>query len=191
MRLVHSLLLAGAAIAGLAILAPSIAGETHRLSIPLPGGGVETIEYSGPVAPRVAFHPVMLRPVADPWADGLWSAGFAMPSFAAFDRIAAEMDAHMDAMMRQTEIMARNSQPLGSAVLKDMPPGTTSFSIVSQSSGNGVCTQVTRVTRGAGDAKPQVVSETSGDCGAVQAGASGLTPINYQGPAAGPRHPPL
>jgi len=36
---------------------------------------------------------------------------------------------------------------------------------VSETTSNGVCTHVTRITQGAGDAKPQVVSNTSGNCG--------------------------
>jgi hypothetical protein len=171
MRIAHSLLLAGAAVAGLTILAPSMAHEynTHRLRIHLPGGGVETIEYSGAVAPRVTFHPIAV-PVAEPWF-----VGFDLPSFAAFDRIAAEMDAQMDAMMRQAALLTRlpQGQPLNQAVLQNLPPGTTSFSMVSETTGNGVCTHVTRVTRGANDAKPQVVSQTSGDCGP---GANNVAP---------------
>lgn len=193
MRLLPSLLLAGAAVAGLAVLAPTVAREldTHRLTIHLPGGGVETIEYSGKIAPRVAFQPVMVHPIADPWADDFfWPAGFGMPSFAAFDRIAAEMSARMDSMMRQAELLSRlpQGQPLDQAVLKDLPAGATSFSYVATSTGNGVCTHVTRITRGADDAKPQVVSQTSGDCGtqAPHAGPtqSGLKQASYPMPAA-------
>jgi hypothetical protein len=190
MRLVHSLLLAGAAVAGLAILAPSMAGEIHRLNIALPGGGMETIEYSGTVAPRVTFQPRMVS-FADPWAESFWPAGFGVPSFAAFDRIAAEMDAQMNAMMRQAELLTRLPQDrqLSQAVLNQLPAGTTSFSIVSRSTGNGVCTHVTRITRGSNDVKPQVVSEVSGDCGAggrhaVSPGVSSdIRQINYLSPA--------
>ena len=195
MRLLSSFLLAGAAVAGLAVLAPTVAREldTHRLTVHLPGGGVETIEYSGKVAPRVTFQPVMVpaRTVFDPWADSFWPVGFGMPSFAAFDRMAAEMDAHMNAMMRQAELLTRlpQGQPLDQAVLKDLPPGTTSFSYVATSSGNGVCTHVTRVTRGADDAKPQVVSQTSGDCGSGSTAPGATAPsdlkqANYHGSAA-------
>jgi hypothetical protein len=56
------------------------------------------------------------------------------------------------------------SDGLRSAVMQDLPPGT-SFSMVSETTSNGVCTHVTRITQGAGDAKPQVVSNTSGNCG--------------------------
>lgn len=193
MRLLPSFLLAGAAVAGLAVVAPTVARElnTHLMTVHLPGGGVETIEYSGNVVPHVSFKPVMVHRVADPWADDFfWPVGFGMPSFAAFDSIAAQMNAQMNAMMRQAELLTRlpQNQPLSRAVLDNLPAGTTSFSYVATSTGNGVCTHVTRVTRGKDDAKPQVVSQTSGDCGATShAPAQPLGPaqsdvkqINYQ-----------
>ena len=180
MRILTSLLLAGAAMAGVAVLAPTMAREleSHHLTIRLPGGGMETIEYTGNVAPHVVFHPLM-TPIADPLA---WPAGFELPSFAAFDRMAAEMDRQMDAMMRQAEIMTRLPQngALNRAVLENLSPGT-SYSIVSQSFGNGVCTQTTQVTQRAGDAKPQVVSYTSGSCGKMPGNPpqTDLKQINY------------
>jgi len=192
MRILPSLLLAGVAVAGLGLAAPTLARELdlHRLTVHLPGGGVETIEYTGKAVPRMIVHPMMVQRIADPWAgDFFWPAGFDMPSFADFDRIAARMDAQMAAMMRQAELLTRlpQGQVLNQAVLKDLPPGTTSFSYVSTSTGNGVCTQVTRITRGADDAKPQVVSQTSGDCGPAAQGAVSNQPdlkhVNYHAPA--------
>jgi len=126
--------------------------------------------------------------VFDPWADSFWPAAFAMPSFATFDRLAAEMDARMNAMMRQADLLSRlpQGQALDQAVIKDLPQGATSFSIVSSS--NGVCTHVTQIMRGANDAKPQVVSQTSGDCGTSShaAAPTDVKQINYQAPAAKP-----
>ena len=186
MRLLPSLLLAGAAVAGLAVLAPTVARELdrHRLTIQVPGGGVETIEYSGKVTPKVSFQAI---PVAGNFADpGAISWAFAPPSFAALDRISAEMDRQMDAMMSQAEMLQRLPQGgLDHAVLNGLPLGT-SFSMVSQSFSNGACTQMTRITQSAGDAKPQVVSQTSGNCGqaqhAVQPAGSGLKQANYPAP---------
>jgi hypothetical protein len=162
--------------------------QTHRLSIALPGGGMETVEYSGNVAPRVVFHPVMV-PLPDAFAPLAWPAGFGLPSFAAFDRVAAEMDAQMNAMMRQAALLSRlpKGQPLSEAVLKDLPAGATSFSMVSETTSNGVCTHVTRITHGVGDAKPRVVSQTSGDCGQGAHDAapaqSGLKQVDFHAPA--------
>jgi hypothetical protein len=49
------------------------------------------------------------------------------------------------------------------AVLHQQASGT-GFSMVSQSFSNGVCTHVTRITQIGADAKPQVVSQSLGDC---------------------------
>ena len=165
MRSLKPLWIAGAAVAGLAVLAPAVARElnTHHMTVPMPGGGVATIEYSGNVAPKVSFLAVAGPQRADPFA---WPAAFDMPSFAALDRMAADMDRQMNVMLRRAEMLSRLPQDDGlrSAVMQDLPHGT-SFSMVSETSSNGVCTHVTRITQGAGDAKPQVVSNTSGNCG--------------------------
>src|SRR5581483_7643855 len=94
MHSLKSLLIAGAAIAGLAVLAPAVARElnTHHMTVPVPGGGVATIEYSGNIAPKVSFRPVAGPQLVDPFA---WSAAFDFPSFAALDHMAADMDRQM------------------------------------------------------------------------------------------------
>ena len=180
MKITTSLIIAGATVIGLAGLAPTLAREldAHTVTVRVPGGGVETIEYSGKVAPKVSFQAIPISgPVATPYI-GFMPIGF--PSFAALDRISAAMDRQMDAMLHQAEMMAAmpQTQSLYNATLKDLPQGATTFSIVSESSGNGVCTHVTRITQGAGDAKPQVVSQTSGNCGADEHGARPATATN-------------
>ncbi|HEY8255195.1 MAG TPA: hypothetical protein VIG39_11165 [Rhizomicrobium sp.] len=145
-----------------------------------------TIEYSGDVAPKVRFLPIAGPRLADPFA---WSAAFDMPSFAALDRMAADMDRQMNVMMHRAEMLSRLPQDnsLRSAVMQDLPRGT-SFSMVSETSSNGVCTHVTRIIQGAGDAKPQVVSNSSGNCGEKPAPADssdpGLKRINGYVPVA-------
>ena len=197
MHSLKPLLIAGAAIAGLAVLAPAVARElnTHHMTVPVPGGGVAIIEYSGNVAPKISFRPIAGPQLADPFA---WSAAFDLPSFAALDRMAADMDQQMNVMMHRAEMLSRLPQDDGlrSAVMHDLPPGT-SFSMVSETTSNGVCTHVTRITQGAGDAKPQVVSNTSGNCGerpSAALPASGdpnLTRINGDMPAAPAPHSAL
>jgi hypothetical protein len=193
MHSLKPLLIAGAAIAGLAVLAPAVARElnTHHMTVAVPGGGVATIEYSGNVAPKVTFRPVATAALADPFA---WTAAFDMPSFAALDRIAADMDRQMNIMLHRAEMLSRLPQDdsLRSAVMHDLPPGITSFSMIETSTGNGVCTKVTRITQGAADAKPQVVSQTSG-CGESAGAAPSANPdlkhANYPAPAVSePRH---
>jgi hypothetical protein len=190
MRISTSLIIAGAAVIGLAGLAPTIARELdrHTVTVQLPGGGTETIEYSGKVAPKIHFRsnpifgPVDASPVA------FTPMGF--PSFAALDQISAQMDRQMALMMHQAQMMAAmpQNQPLFRATLNDVPQGAT-FSMVSESSSNGVCTHVTRITRGVGDAKPQMVSQTSGDCGQDAHSAAtdpDMKQINYRAPTLHP-----
>jgi hypothetical protein len=187
MHLVKSLLLAGGAVAGLGLLAPVLADEwnSHRLTVRLPGGGVETIEYSGNAIPRLILQPAPWQPFNMAWS-GFPLAG---PSFADLDRMMADMDRQMAVMMRQADVMTRLPQgpALNQAVLEGLPPGTTSFSMVQTSTGNGVCTRVTRITQGAQDARPQVVSQTSG-CGESVGEAAppkvDIRQINYRLPDA-------
>ncbi|HEX4028394.1 MAG TPA: hypothetical protein VHX18_12310 [Rhizomicrobium sp.] len=193
MRIPTSLIIAGATVIGLAGLAPTLAREldTHTVTVRVPGGGVETIEYTGKIAPTVSFQRI---PVSGP-VDGSFVAfapiGF--PSFTALDRISAEMDQQMNAMMHQAQMLVAmpQNQSLYNATLNGVPQGATSFSIVSETSSNGVCTHVTRITQAAGDAKPQMVSQTSGDCGqgahsAAPATDPGMKQIDYRAPAAHP-----
>jgi len=165
MHSLKPLLLAGAAIAGLAILAPAVARElnTHQMTVPVPGGGIATIEYSGNVAPKVSFRPIAGPQLVDPFA---WPTAFGMPSFAALDRMADDMDRQMSVMLHRAQMLSRLPQgdDLHSAEMHALPPGT-SFSMVSETSSNGVCTHVTRITQGSADTKPQVVSNTTGNCG--------------------------
>ena len=94
-------------------------------------------------------------------------------------------------MMHRAEMLSRLPQDnsLTQAVMRDLPRGT-SFSMVSETSSNGVCTQVTRIIQGASDAKPQVVSNTSGNCGEkssaapAASGDPGLKRINGYVPVA-------
>ncbi|HSS14340.1 MAG TPA: hypothetical protein VLL04_10620 [Rhizomicrobium sp.] len=169
MRIPTSLIIAGAAMFGLAGLAPTVAREfdTHTMTVRVPGGGVATIEYAGKVAPKVSFQAV---PVAGPWADP-FIAQRDFPSFAALDRISAAMDQQIDAMMDQMRAAAPGNLPLYHATLGAPPRGTTAFSIVSET--DGACTHVTRITRTADEIKPQIVSQTSGDCSAASHGLSG------------------
>jgi hypothetical protein len=188
MRISTSLILAGATVIGLAGLAPTVAREldTHTVTVRVPGGGVETIEYAGKVAPKVSFQAIPVSGPVDAPFIAFTPMGF--PSFAALDRISAVMDQQMNAMMHQAQLMVAMPQDqLRNAVMRGVPQGATSFSMVSETSGNGVCTHVTRITQRAGDARPQVVSQTSGDCGraahsAVPANDPNVKEINFHAP---------
>lgn len=165
MRKIHAALVAGAvvvglgAVAGLAAFAPSLIGPNHELILQLPGGGSETIAYSG-TAPKVTFHPERFT--------AFWPAlsyNWMMPSFMAFDPFIADMNRHLD-MLATTPLLIPSApdQPLSTAAFSNFPTGT-SYSMVSETIGNGVCTRFTQITKAAGDAKPKVVSQNTCNCG--------------------------
>lgn len=172
MRLIHASLLLGAAVLGLGALALPAAGKNpaiHEMTIQLPGGGTETIHYTGSAAPKVTF-------VQSPF-DVTWAAPVAFgfePSFGALDRIAADMDRQMDAFWRQAQTIARLSpdSSLTEASLPQLTPGGSAYSFVSESFGNNVCTRMTEITSSPDGGKPKVVSRTSGKCDASPTGAS-------------------
>ncbi|HEY4040907.1 MAG TPA: hypothetical protein VGM32_03580 [Rhodopila sp.] len=150
----RSLLAAGAALPVAAAVAPALAVDSrvHIVTVPLPGGGVEQIQYTGDVAPRVVMVPSA--------AAGLGPM-MALDPFATLERISALMDQQAAAMLRQVEeLPGMASQTPG------LPPGASGYSFVSTMSGNGVCTRSVRITYNGGNAAPKVVSSSSGNCGA-------------------------
>jgi len=183
MRKIRTALLTGAVIVGIgavaAALAPSLAhskATTHELTLLLPDGGTETIAYTGSAVPKVTFHQT-----ATVWP-APFSASWMMPSFVALDPVIAGMERQFDMLANLPLLMPQvPGQPLTAAALGKLPPGT-SYSIVSQTAGNGVCTRFTQITKAAGDAKPKIVSQSSGDCetGSHSAGHAGQTAINLR-----------
>lgn len=168
MRKTHAALLAGAvvvglgAVVGLAAFAPSLTGQnSHTLTLQLPGGGTETIAYSGKVVPKVTFQPERVAAFMPAPFDS-WM----MPSFIAFDPFFADMNRDLD-MLVNTPLLIPSAvdQPLNAAAFSNLPPGT-SYSMVSETIGNGICTHFTQITKAAGDAKPKIVSQNTGNCGA-------------------------
>ena len=170
MRLIHASLLVGAAVLGLGAFALPAVGKDpapHEITIQLPGGGTETIRYTGHVAPKVRFDGT---PFAIAWlAPTAFDFG---PSFAAFDQVAADLDRQMSALWRQAQTMANwpANGGLSQAGLANLGPGTSAYTVVSQSFGNKVCTRVTEVTSSPNGGKPKVVSRTSGNCDGRPAG---------------------
>jgi hypothetical protein len=150
----RSVLAAAAAIVAASAVVPAMAedGQVHVLTVQLPGGGIEQIRYTGDVPPRVAFVPTPAM---------VGTREMAADPFAALERIFAIMDRQADAMLRQVQSMVGG--PAG--MLPGLPPGANGYSFVSTMSGSGVCMRSVRITYSNGNATPQVVSSTSGDCG--------------------------
>ncbi len=152
MRVSFRSMLAGtAAILAVGVVTPAMAGDgrVHVLTLQLPGGGVEQIQYTGDVAPRVVLMPTS-RMVAMPMMD--------VDPFATLNRISAMMDQQAAAMLREVE-------SLQGGMLTGLPRGANGYSFVSTMSGSGVCTRSVRITYNGGNAPPQMVSSSSGDCG--------------------------
>jgi len=167
--------LVGAAVLGLGAFALPTSGKepaTHEMTIQLPGGGTETIRYTGDVAPKVSF---LAAPFAVVWPNPV-AFGFG-PSFATLDRIAADMDRQVDSFWRQAQTMATwsGNGDLSQAALQNLAPGSSAYSVVSQSFGDKICTRMTQITSLPNGGKSKVVSRTTGNCDASPTGA-GIAP---------------
>lgn len=172
MRRLHKLLLAGAAAAAGSAIALAGFGEAsadpkpavHHLSVFVPGYGIERIDYTGAVAPRVVMQPTAMPVFASPFAN--------------FDRVFAQMDAMQAAMDRQMAAsLARAPMGANGVTLASLPPGTQSYSVVTTMVGNKVCTHTVQYLAGANGAKPQTISNTSGDCDGVAAPSGSASAI--------------
>ena len=133
-------LLAGIACVGLAgapALAADQASQSHEMTIQLPGGGTTRIFYTGDVAPKVTIGP---GATTTGWPAPV---GFGSdPAFARMERMSAEMNRRMDAMMHQVQAMSlapfANMPQLNGAAFRNLPAGGQSYSFVSTSNGSGV-----------------------------------------------------
>ena len=178
MRNLPTVLLGVAAIGLIGAVAYAAdAPQTHVLTIPLPGGGVEQIRYTGGVAPKV----VVQQPSP---AAAAWAAQFGADSpFAMLDRIQAEMDREIAAIL-QRSIAVRAAPAMSAGQLRaragNAPAGARSYSVVSTFSGGHECTQSVEVTSQGPGQPPKVVRQSSGDCGAAQP----ATPAAPAAPAA-------
>jgi hypothetical protein len=171
MKSVKPLLLAGlasVAVAGYAGFAHAGTPDVKTMTVQLPGGGIEEIEYTGTVAPQVILAPALpadaaLMPMAPP--------GDMTDPFAALEQLSAEMDQQAAAMINAANAMAADamgpSGPLVPAGFAQMPPSSTGFSFVSSVSGGGqgACMQSLEITSMGNGQAPRVVSHSSGNCG--------------------------
>ncbi len=163
----RSLALAGVAalaVAGFGGLAEACshnaaeAADAHVMSVRLPGGGVEQVQYTGNVAPEVVVLP-----------DDSLPAFFGPDSpFALLDRISAQMERQADALFRQVETMAALPMlapgQVTEASFANLPPGVHGYFYSATLSGNGGCVHSMQMTSMGKGQKPRVVSETSGNC---------------------------
>jgi hypothetical protein len=183
-------ILASTLLAGVASMALAGTVAAHTLTVQLPDGSTEHIDYAGDVAPQVSFVPATPQTTAPQTID--WAFGPNSP-FALMQRISAQMDRDADAMMHQMQQIA--AQPLagpGQPIQIDMtklPPGTQSYSFVSTLSPSGVCSQSTEIIAKGPGQKPQVIRHSSGNCAAIASGATISIAAPDQTPAIQPAQP--
>jgi len=180
MRKVRGAVLAGViavAAIGTAVVAANHEGRVMKVA--MPDGSVARIEYFGDIAPKVTVAPAgALMPVAMFEPEDL-------APFAAFDKIAAQMDRDFEAMIQQAA--ALQARPftydgkLDMAAFGKLPAGTMHYSFVSTTTGNGTCSRSVEMTSVGANQQPKVVQTSSGDC----KGMPNLTPATAA-PAAEP-----
>ncbi len=173
-------MLAGAASFALVAIMPAAAaadGQTHTLTLQLPTGDIERIEYTGDVAPQVVVSPPPA--VATPpalMAAPMWDQSFAA-SYARLAHMAAILNAQEAA---QEAVMARiAASALPATMLEALPAGGVTY--ISTYVSDGACTRTTQITYGGDGMAPRTMSDTSGDCGAAPAARA---PTQVRQPAA-------
>ena len=160
MRNGKTFVLSGAAALALAGCAGLwLAQPLHSLLVPSPYGGVAQIRYAGDIPPRVAFAPplaVESFPAASP--------------FMALDRISAQMDLEMAALMDGAMVPPAPLGPDGmlNVDVRGLPPGAREYSYVSTVGRDGnYCSRSVEITRSGPDGRPYVVTHQSGECRAI------------------------
>jgi len=160
MRPMTTLLLAGAAIAGvtglaLAAGAPPANNAVHEMTVQLPNGSVAHIRYTGDVAPKLNF----IQGPQSPFAAAAFGGSSPFDEIA---RMQALMDRQMAAVMLQARLMQRAamSDPLFHARLNSAGNGTNFAS-----TGGSFCMRSVQITATPNGGAPKIVSHTEGNCG--------------------------
>jgi hypothetical protein len=148
MPLPRKILFAAVVMAGVGGLAYAQAPDTHTMTVQLPDGSLQKIEYTGNVPPRIEIVPVSQLTPAQLQATE--------SPFAMLQRMSAQMDAQMAQMFRGFGPMMMMPPPGGA-------PVTAAFGGM-PAAGSGICFHSVQVTYN-GTGQPKVVSQTSGDCG--------------------------
>jgi hypothetical protein len=138
----------------LAALGPAMARDAsvHVLNVVLPDGQVEQVSYRGASPPHFVVVPV----------EDAVPVGIADSPFAEFERMSAMMDRQMGAMMQQAAALSRVTP----ALLAQMPSGASGTTYVVPFSSDGARMRSTQITCAPGMARPQEVSNVSGECAA-------------------------
>ncbi len=109
------------------------------------------------------------------------------PPFAALDRISAQMDREMAALMDAAALPppALGAERMLNVDIRALPPGAAEYSYVSTIGGDGsYCSRSVEITRAWPYGRPHVVTHQSGDCRAI--GSAGYSRLAFR-PAASRR----
>ena len=168
MRKIRTAVLAGIAAFCAAGTAMAASKDNHVMNVNLPDGSVARIEYTGDVAPQVKIDP-SVRVVPIRFVDA-----FDASPFIGFDRLFADMDRQVAAMMQQAQALSAGSDgdlKPDLAALRDTPAGTVSYRFVSVRNGDQVCSRSWQMTSQGSGQQPKLVSASTGDCDGAAAGA--------------------
>jgi hypothetical protein len=181
MRFVKTAIIAGVASAVLAGAAFAAHEKSKMMLVALPDGTVEHIRYTGDVAPQVVVMPA-------PSPAEMFDTAFGPDSaFAEMDRMAAAMEAHSQAMMREVAAlqaqMPAAGQNLGQGQgivmtnAQGQPVGVMHYSYVSSTTDGNGCTQTIQYSSdGANANQPKVIRTSAGNCGAQAAPSPAIAP---------------
>ncbi|AMK26120.1 MULTISPECIES: hypothetical protein [Sphingobium] len=147
--------------------AMAASNDGRMMTVDLPDEPLIQITYTGDIAQGARIIPdAHLTPV---WLHPFHSAPFTM-----LERMSLEMDRTFAAMMRQAETMKTVALAQSNGMTfasRTMPSGTVRYSYVMTGEGGSYCSKSVQIMSNGSGAKPSVVSQSSGDCGAGSAPA--------------------
>lgn len=183
MRIIPIALLAGVGSVALVGAAAAQDLSAHRMTVRLPNGAIEQIQYSGDVAPRITIAPPGTEAPANGTEaalfrapdDGFGGLGFGPNSpFAAMEQISAEMNLQAANLLRQVDALAAQpmmGMPAPIAIdMTRLPRGAEGYSFTATITPNGACRQSMIVIGARPGQPPRVIRRSEASCGI----ASGL-----------------
>lgn len=166
MRTLPLVLLTGICSLALAGVAAAQAVPKHEMTVALPGGIVEQIQYSGNAPPRISLVPPTPQ-AAEFYRTPPMQFG-PNPPFPTMQRISAEMNSEAALMMREVNALALQPVPspaqFFSIDARRPPQGMQGFSFVATIAPGQACSESTEIIGAGPGQKPRVITHESGDC---------------------------
>jgi len=159
-------LIGAAAIAAICLAGAAVAEikHSHVMQVRLPDGTLEEIRYAGDTPPVVRLQPDW-SPAAYVWPADVFGAD---SSFAALERISAQMDREAAALLQRAHSLPGplfdGRAGLTEVDLGKLPRGISGYSVVSTMSGGRVCTRTVQYGPSESSGRMTAVRRVSGDC---------------------------